>query len=336
VGISALLRELTGAEAGLVVNNNAAAVLLALTALARGREVIVSRGELVEIGGAFRIPDVMAQSGARLKEVGTTNRTHLRDYEAAIGPDTALLLKVHTSNYRIEGFTAEVALEQLVELGRRTGIAVMEDLGSGSFVDLSRFGIGREPTVGQSVASGADLVTFSGDKLLGGPQAGLLAGRREAVEACSSHPLMRALRPDKLTLAALEATLALYRDPTRCLERVPTLRRLLRSPPELEAQARLLGELVAERLAGQAEVAVRPDVSEAGGGALPVVELPTWVVEVRLLRKSLSCVEERLRRHDPPVIARLHEGALLLDVRTLGPGEDRLVAQALAEASSAD
>ncbi len=330
--VEGLLRELTGAEAALAVNNNAAAVLLALAALARGREVVVSRGELVEIGGSFRIPDVMAQSGCVLREVGTTNKTHLRDYERVLGPETALLLRVHTSNYRIQGFTAAVPTEELVSLGRRHGVPVMEDLGSGCLVDLGRLGLEHEPTVPEVVAAGVDVVTFSGDKLLGGPQAGLLVGRRDAIDACARHPLMRALRPDKVTLAALEATLALYRDPESALQRVPALAMLAADPRELRARAEALAADLRGALGERARVAVREDSSEVGGGSLPLQKLPTWVVEVRREGGGVSRVEAALRRHRPPVIARIQEDALLVDPRTLRPGEEGVVLAALAQA----
>ncbi|HSH68779.1 MAG TPA: L-seryl-tRNA(Sec) selenium transferase [Deferrisomatales bacterium] len=328
--VEGVLREVTGAEAALVVNNNAAAVLLGLTALARGREVVVSRGELVEIGGAFRIPEVMAQGGAILREVGSTNKTKPLDYERAIGPDTALLLKVHTSNYRILGFTASVALEELVALGHRQGVAVMEDLGGGCLMDLGEFGIEREPTVQDSVRSGADLVTFSGDKLLGGPQAGILVGHRDAVEACGRHPLMRALRPDKVTLAALEATLALYRDGRRARERIPTLMMLAATGDALRDRAEQLAADLRGALGEGAAVAVAAGVSEAGGGSLPLQGLPTWVVEVRRHGGGTSRLEAALRRHDPPVIARVHEDALVLDPRTVAPDQEPRLVDALA------
>ncbi len=327
-----LLCELTGAEAGLVVNNNAAAVLLALAALARGREVVVSRGELVEIGGAFRVPEVMVQGGCRLREVGTTNKTHLEDYERAIGPDTALLMRVHTSNYRILGFTEAVSTADLVALGNRRGLPVLEDLGSGSLVDLRRLGLGHEPSVPEVVGAGVDLVTFSGDKLLGGPQAGILVGRRGAVEACAGHPLMRALRPDKVTLAALEATLGLYRDPERVAARVPALAMLALTAEQLKPRAEALAEALARELGPLAEVSVREDVSEVGGGSLPLQELPTWIVEVRRPPAGVSRWEAALRRHRPPVIARVHEDSLVLDPRTLRPGEERTVVEAVTAA----
>jgi len=328
--VEGVLRELTGAEATLVVNNNAAAVLLGLTALAQGREVVVSRGELVEIGGAFRVPEVMAQGGAILREVGSTNKTRCDDYEGAIGPETALLLKVHTSNYRILGFTASVGLPELVALGRRRGVAVMEDLGGGCLVDLGAFGIEREPTVQDAVASGADLITFSGDKLLGGPQAGLLVGRREAVETCGRHPLMRALRPDKVTLAALEATLALYRDGPRARERIPTLAMLAAGGDALRERAEHLAAELRGVLDAGALVDVSPGFSEAGGGSLPLQRLPTWVVTVRRTEAGISRLEALLRRHRPPVIARLSDNALVLDLRTVAADDEPRLVAALA------
>jgi L-seryl-tRNA(Ser) seleniumtransferase len=330
--VAGLLRELTGAEAALVVNNNAAAVLLALAALASGREVVVSRGELVEIGGSFRIPEVLAQSGCTLREVGTTNKTHLRDYERVIEPQTALLLKVHTSNYRVLGFTASVSTGDLVALGRRHGVPVVEDLGSGCLVGLDYLGLEHEPTVPEVVAAGVDVVTFSGDKLLGGPQAGLLVGRRDALDACARHPLMRALRPDKVTLAALEATLALYRDPETVWRRVPALALLGLDPRELRARAEGMATMLRERLGERAQVTSSEGASEVGGGSLPLQKLPTWLVEVRRPDRGVSRLEAALRRHRPPVIARIREDALVFDPRTLGPGEEHIVADALVAA----
>jgi L-seryl-tRNA(Ser) seleniumtransferase len=329
-----LLRQVTGAEAGVVVNNNAAAVLLALAALARGREVVVSRGELVEIGGSFRVPEIMAQSGCTLREVGTTNKTHLADYERAIGPETALLMRVHTSNYRILGFTAAVATDELVALGSRHGLPVLEDLGSGCLVDLGPLGLEREPTVQEVVAAGVDLVTFSGDKLLGGPQAGLLVGRREAVAACARHPLMRALRPGKATLAGLEATLALYRDPGAAPRRVPVLAMLAQDPRELRARAESMAAGLRSALAEGARIEVKQENSQVGGGSLPLQKLPTWVVVVRREGGGVSRLEAALRRYRPPVIARIQEDALLLDPRTLRPGEEETVVAALTSAFS--
>jgi len=316
-----LLPRLTGAEAGMAVNNNAAAVLLVLSALAAGREVIVSRGELVEIGGSFRIPEVLAQSGARLVEVGTTNRTRLEDYRRAIGPDTAALLKVHTSNYRIVGFTEAPPAADLARLAAQAGVPLIYDLGSGVLVDLAARGIPGEPTVRQALAAGASVVTFSGDKLLGGPQAGIIAGRRDLVEACARHPLARAVRIDKLTLAALEATLTLYLDEAQALEQVPTLRMLL-SPVEVLLRR-------AEALAGRLRDLDLPAAVEAvetrsapGGGSLPGVELPSAAVALVPMGASAVSLARELRAGDPPVVGRLERDRLLLDLRTVDPGEE--------------
>ena len=296
--VAGALRRLTGGAAAAVVNNNAAAVLLALAALAEGREVVVSRGELVEIGDGFRIPDVLARSGARLVEVGTTNRTRAADYERAIGPDTALLLRVHPSNYRIVGFTERPALAQLAQIAKRAALPLVDDLGSGALVPLY-----DEPTARDALAAGADLVCFSGDKLLGGPQAGIVAGRADLVESLRRHPLHRALRADKLTLAALEGTLALYLDPDRARREVPVLRML--DEPVEAVRAR------AERLAAACGGDVEPTLARVGGGALPLTELP-----------SFACAAEEelaaaLRVHEPPVIALVRDGRTLLDCRTL-------------------
>ncbi len=311
------LRALTGAEAATVVNNNAAAVLLALNTLAERRAVIVSRSELVEIGGSFRIPDILAKSGATLREVGTTNRTHLADYERAIGPGTALLLKVHASNYRIVGFTAAVSLEALVELGRARQIPVMEDLGSGALVDLSVYGLPKEPVVAERVARGADVVTFSGDKLLGGPQAGILVGTREAIERMRSNPLKRALRCDKLTLAALEATLRLYRTAPDVAGVLPTLRLLTRPLAELErVGTAAVGRLRA--LLGSDYVVELVDAdAEIGSGALPTATLPSKAVAISSHVVGPSATAARFRRNDPPIIGRVHDDRLLLDLRCI-------------------
>ena len=331
-----LLRELTGAEAALVVNNNAAAVLLVLGALAAGREVIVSRGQLVEIGGSFRIPEVMERSGARLVEVGATNRTHLRDYEQAISEETALLLKVHTSNYRITGFTSEVPLTELVALGARRHLPVMEDLGSGSLVDFSRFGLPREPTVQETVRAGADVVTFSGDKLLGGPQAGLIVGKREIIERIKKNPLNRALRIDKFTLAALESVLRLYFDEEQALAAIPTLAMLSQPRKLIEQRARRLRK----RLAGLAADCCRVELaridSMVGGGALPEAPLASCAVALRPARLSLNQLEERLRRAETPVIGRIEDDRFLLDLRTVADAEVPLLAATLLTALAGD
>jgi L-seryl-tRNA(Ser) seleniumtransferase len=323
------LRRLTGAEASLVVNNNAAAVLLALDALARGREVVVSRGELVEIGGAFRVPDIMARSGARLVEVGTTNRTRIEDYAEAIGPDTALLLKVHPSNFRVLGFTESVTTRELAELGRARGIPMMEDLGSGSLLDLRPYGLPDEPTAPATVAAGADLVTFSGDKLLGGPQAGIVVGRQALLDRLRRHPLNRALRIDKLTLAALEATLQAYEDPGAALGEIPTLRMLTEPEGRVRRRAqrcvRGLPEAVREAL-GARVVATRGQV---GGGALPLAELPTAAVALGSPTHPAPALDERLRAGVPPVIGRIAEDRLLLDCRTVADEEVGLLVRCL-------
>ncbi len=314
-GVDALLRHLTGAEASLVVNNCAAAVLLALTALARGRDVIVSRGELVEIGGSFRVPDVIASGGARLVEVGTTNRTRASDFAAALGPDAAVLLRVHPSNFRIVGFTESADRDALVALAAERGLHVVEDLGSGS-LDGDR----GEPSVRAAVAAGVDVVVFSGDKLLGGPQAGLLVGRRDAIARLAAHPMQRALRVDKVTLAALEATLALHVRGVR----TPVQEMLATADGVLaERAARLRGAL--EGLGVRAEV--RADTSETGGGAHAGLGLPTWVVAV----PGGAALAARLRAGDPSVVARVADDALLLDLRTLRPDElDEVAAQVAA------
>ncbi|WP_428849286.1 L-seryl-tRNA(Sec) selenium transferase [Thermanaeromonas sp.] len=325
-----LLREITGAEAALVVNNNAAAVFLCLAALASGREAIVSRGELVEIGGSFRIPEVMAQSGARLVEVGTTNKTYLADYERAITSETALLLKVHPSNYRILGFTHQVSTKELVELGRKYNIPVMEDLGSGSFLDLSPYGLPGEPTVQEEVAAGVDLLTFSGDKLLGGPQAGIIVGREDLVRLIARHPLNRALRIDKLTLAALEATLRAYRDPQRAREEVPTLRLLTLPQEELKKRAQKLYRLLSRSKVSGAEIVMVETVSQAGGGSLPLAELPSWGIMIKPLDRSPARLAAELRQGEPPVLTRLQGEAVLLDLRTVLPGEEVEIVRAVA------
>jgi L-seryl-tRNA(Ser) seleniumtransferase len=319
--VEGLICELTGAEAALVVNNNAAAVLLALSGLACGREVIVSRGELVEIGGSFRIPDVMRQGGATLVEVGTTNRTHPRDYRAAISPDTALLLKVHTSNFAIVGFTAEVTVAQLGEIGREAAIPVMVDAGSGCLVDLTPYGIPGEPTIGQYLATGADLVTFSGDKLLGGPQAGIIAGKRALLEPLKRHPLLRAVRIDKLTLAALEATLRLYRDERQVLAAIPTLAMLTAPPEAIERRADRMMRRFRRMLPPGVTLAKHRGESNAGGGAFPLLQLPTTLVEVRIAGASPQQIEATLRRAAIPVVGRINRDRFLLDMRTISDHE---------------
>jgi L-seryl-tRNA(Ser) seleniumtransferase len=327
--VEKLLCRLTGAEAGLVVNNNAAAVLLVLDTLARGGEVVVSRGQLVEIGGSFRIPEVMKKSGAVLREVGATNRTHLRDYEDAIGDGTAMLMKVHTSNYRIIGFHKEVELPELVALGRERGLPVFEDLGSGNLFDFSPYGFMPEPTVQQVLRSGVDVVSFSGDKLLGGPQAGVIVGRKEYIDRIKKNQLNRALRIDKMTLAALEATLRLYLDPELARRKVPTLAMITAGREELLARARRLRRRLSKNLGGLAAVAVRPGFSRVGGGSFPEQDLPTSLVAVTSAGMDVEALRQGLLATEPPVIGRVEEGAFCLDPRTLMDEEFALAAGAL-------
>ena len=317
------LCRLTGAPAAAVVNNNAAAVVLLLNALALRREVIVSRGELIELGGSFRLPDIMSRAGCRLREVGTTNRTHLRDFADAIGPQTALIMKVHASNYRIEGFTAEPDERELAELARQHRIPFVIDLGSGTLTDLTRFGLPAEPTPDQALANGADLVTFSGDKLLGGPQAGMLVGRADLIERIRRNPLKRAMRCDKLTLAALGAVLRLYANPDRLIERIPALRQLARPGAPIEALAQRVCPAVARWLGDRANVAVAPMFSQIGSGSLPLDTLPSFGlrIEPRATKRSagsaLGRLATELRSLPIPVIGRVSDGALWLDLRCL-------------------
>jgi L-seryl-tRNA(Ser) seleniumtransferase len=327
--VEELLCELTGAEAALVVNNNAAAVLLVLDTLAKGREVIVSRGQLVEIGGSFRIPEVMEKSGAKLVEVGATNRTHLRDYERAIRDETALFLKVHASNFKIIGFTSEVAPDELVKLAARYGLAVMEDLGSGSLIDLSRYGLGKEPTVREVIKAGVDVVTFSGDKLLGGPQAGLILGKRDIVEQIKKNPLNRALRIDKFTLASLECVLRMYFDEESARQKIPTLNMLTVEPRVIEKRARRLIRRIKKKLISSCEMTLKQTESRVGGGALPEEPLLSWSVVIKPYDISVNYMEEMLRTAAVPVIGRIEEDLFLLDMRTVGDDEVAILASIL-------
>jgi len=329
VHVEYLLKELTSAEAAMVVNNNAAAVLICLETLAKGKKVIVSRGELVEIGGSFRIPEVMKKSGAYMVEVGTTNKTHLRDYEDAIDQDTALLLKVHKSNFSIVGFTEEVPLRELVILGKRYGIPVMEDLGSGCFIDFSKFGLQKEPTVQEAVSQGADIVTFSGDKLLGGPQAGIIVGKKKFVEAIRKNQLNRALRIDKLTLVALEETLRIYRDQERAIKEIPTLSMICDSFENVRKRAKRILRRIRNKDNENFRVSIKVGNSMVGGGALPLCEIKSAVICLEPKRMSASEIERWLRSYDPPIIARIEKENVILDVRTVQEKEIGTLAEAI-------
>ena len=329
-----ILCEISGAESAMVVNNNAGAVFLSLNTLAPQKEVIVSRGELVEIGGSFRIPDVMEKSGALLKEVGTTNRTHLKDYENAISENTGLLLKVHTSNYSVVGFTAAVSLEEMVALGNKRILPVMEDLGSGTFIDFSKYNMSKEPTIQESVASGADIITFSGDKLLGGPQAGIIIGNKIIIDRIKQNPLARAVRIDKLTLAALESTLRLYREPEKAVKAIPTLRMLTIPLHHIKERAEKLVKLlldIDEPGCNKSELSVSISniSSRAGGGALPLLDLPSKAVKISIAGISANAIEKSMCRNDPPIIGRIEDDRFLLDLRTIQNKELVLIASAI-------
>ena len=320
--------RLTGAESATAVNNNAAATVLVLRALCQGKEVVISRGQLIEIGGSFRIPEIMAVSGAVLREVGTTNITRLADFERAVGPSTGALLQVHTSNYRLSGFTRAVPLVDLIALGRKHGLPVIDDVGSGALVDFARFGFQDEPLARNSIALGVDLVLFSGDKLMGGPQAGIIAGRKQFIQRIEKDPLMRAFRLDKMTLAALETTLRIYLDEDRALREVPVLQLLGTPLTELRRRAEALaGRLRA--LPGLATAEVREDVAFVGGGSLPDQAMPTWVVEVVATGLSDAALAQRLRTGTTAVMGRLREGRLVLDVRTVFPDEEAPLVEAI-------
>jgi len=329
VHVEGILKKLTGVESATAVNNNAAAVLLCLNTLARGKEVIVSRGELVEIGGSFRVPEVMERSGAILREVGATNKTHLKDYEKAINENTSLLLKVHASNYKIVGFTKEVTAGELAKLGKKHNIPVMWDLGSGSFVDLSAYGAGDEPTVQQAVDTGVDVLTFSGDKLLGGPQAGLIIGKQAFLDPIRSNPLMRALRLDKMTLAALDATLRQYLDMEKAVREIPTVWMLTQPLSEIERKAGLLSSGLKGINAADLTVSFQDDTSQSGGGALPMGIFPTKTVCIQHTRLSANQIESRLRLGNPHIITRIKEGMVIFDPRTLNDEEIGKIVEAV-------
>jgi L-seryl-tRNA(Ser) seleniumtransferase len=334
--VERLICDVTGAAAAMAVNNNAAAVLLVVTALAARKEAIVSRGQQVEIGGSFRIPDVMRQSGAQMIEVGATNKTHHSDYANAITPKTGLMLKVHSSNFRVVGFTEEVSLSDLVALGAEAGVPVYEDQGSGVLIDLAPYGLPDEPTVRSSIEAGVDVVSVSGDKLLGGPQAGIIAGKREVIARLKKHPLARALRLDKMTLAALEATLRLYLDPDRALAEIPTLRMLTRRTSDVAASARLLVDNIVAATGDAFWVAAMPDVSRAGGGALPLADIPTTIVTLSPRTMSANDLEQRLRLGNPTIVARIRDDRVVLDLRTLAAHEEALIVERLARIAAGE
>lgn len=316
--VEEIIKKITGAEAAVVVNNNAAAVILTFKAMCEGREVITSRGELVEIGGSFRIPEVMEQSGVKLVDVGATNRTHLKDYEKAITEETGALLKVHTSNYKILGFTSSVDLESLVELGNQRGIPVIEDLGSGVLVDLSKYGLGHEPTVQESIEKGVDIVTFSGDKLLGGPQAGIIIGKKKYIDMMKTHPLNRALRIDKTTLASLESTLRHYLDEDTIRE-IPTMHMLTMSIKEIENRAKLLLEEINKKVGSEPKLnfEIKDDYSKVGGGSMPLEQIPTKCIVISSEDFSMTNLEQGLRKFDTPIITRLYKDNVFIDLRTI-------------------
>lgn len=330
--VEQILCDITGAEAALVVNNNAAAVFIMLETLAKGKEVIVSRGQLVEIGGSFRIPDVMSKSGATLREVGATNRTHAHDYERAIGDETGALMRVHTSNFRVIGFTKEVTLPELRALGDKYDLPVIEDLGSGTLYSLDGEGLMGEPTVQQVVAQGADVVSFSGDKVLGGPQAGIIVGRKEYIDRIKKNPINRTMRIDKMTLAALEATLRLYLDMDEARNQVPTLKMITASQQSLKSKARRLADAVRDELGELAEVGMRKGMSRVGGGSFPEYDLPGTMVTVALKGLSAADLRKALLDTDPPLVGRIEDDMFLLDPRTLTSTELKLAAAALRQA----
>lgn len=328
--IERLLQELTGAESATIVNNNAAATSIVLNTVAFGKEVIVSRGQLVEIGGSFRLPDVMQASGARLVEVGTTNKTHPRDYEQAIGENTAALLRVHPSNYKISGFTSEVPLNTMVQIARKHNLVIIDDVGAGSLIDVSRFGFEKEPTLQESVRAGADLITSSADKLIGAAQGGLILGRKKLVDAVRKNPFARIVRPGKLTLAALETTLALFLDPEEAVQHVPTLKMLARTFEEIAAQADRIATALKERPVA-AEVSVADGASQMGSGSLPTQNLRTRLVALAPRCQSAAALARRLRQGKPSVVARVKNDQVLLDPRTLLEGDETLLVEAVAQ-----
>ena len=327
--LSGLLCELSRAEAATIVNNNAAATVLILNTLAKGKEVIVSRGQLVEIGGSFRMPEVMETSGAILKEVGTTNKTHLRDYSAAIGENTGAMMRVHHSNYRILGFTEEPSIEELVELGKKHNLPVIDDLGSGALIDLKEFGMETEPLVQRSIKAGVDVACFSGDKLIGGPQSGVIVGKKQIIEKIKKNPLARAFRVGKITIAAMEATLRLFLNPSQLVHHHPLYRMLSASPEELEKRAQEVAKKLKDEKRDEAQVKVVDGDSQVGSGSAPIETVPTKLLSVKPLALSAEDLAKKLRRGNPPIFARVHKETVLLDFRTIQPDEDSFVQEAL-------
>jgi L-seryl-tRNA(Ser) seleniumtransferase len=328
--INRLLCLLTGAEAGMIVNNNAAATLLVLNTLAKNREVVISRGQLIEIGGSFRIPEILAQSGAIMKEVGTTNRTHLTDYARAINDNTAALLRVHQSNYRITGFTKQVSLGELIQLGKKYAIPVIDDLGSGALIDLSQFGLPKEPVAQESIKTGAGVVCFSGDKLIGGPQCGIIIGKRKYIEQLKKNPLTRVVRSDKFTSALLETTLQLFLlNKNEMIKNHSVLSMLLRPLPDIKRQAMRCAHSIKKQLGSHVHISVGPSVSEIGGGSLSTEELPTYVVSVKPNTMRVDDVAKALRTYRTPIFGRVKEGNLFLDFRTILKGEEKIIIEAL-------
>lgn len=325
--IEDIICRITGAEASLVVNNNASAVMLILSSLAKKKEVIVSRGELVEIGGSFRIPDVMKESGAHLVDVGTTNKTHEFDYEREINEETGLLLKVHTSNYKILGFTESVDLESLVEIGRKNNIPVVEDIGSGVLIDLSKYGLSYEPTVQESIEKGVDIVSFSGDKLLGGPQAGIIVGKKDLIDKMKKNQLTRALRVDKMTLAALELTLREYLDEGKAIKNIETLKMLTMNIEEIENKAKKLYDLLIN--IKNIKIQIKDDFSQVGGGSLPLEQIKTKVIIIKSLDEKISKVEENLRNLNPPIVGRIKNDELYIDLRTVREDEIQVISEGI-------
>lgn len=329
VHLNDLLCELTGAEAATVVNNNAAATMLILNTLAQGREVIVSRGQLVEIGGSFRMPDVMAASGAVLKEAGTTNKTHLRDYLGAAGEESAAIMRVHHSNYRIVGFTSEPGIEEIVELAKKLDLYVIDDLGSGALVDLAQYGIEHEPLVQDSIQAGVDVACFSGDKLIGGPQAGIIVGKKDVIECIRKNPLARALRIGKLTIAAMEATLRLFLKPEKLTLEHPVYRKFSMPVEEIEKRAKKIESHLISRVGGKVKISIVDGGSQVGSGAVPVQTIPTKLLQIIPEDSNVEDIAKDLRGHNPPVFTRIHKGAILLDLRTVEEGEDPIVEHSL-------